>query len=141
MSSLPLAPDHQQTTHAFVACVLRQCGLADEVAAPLKAPLRPAKVFPSGHDYVAVSGGAQHQFEGLRESMAQWFGAPKITENRMGDMLIGQRAEFPNKLSLVYLADRDGGISMSFPKALLPSLHAKWQEAQPSLSTPAERGR
>lgn len=141
MNARPHAPDHQQTAHAFVACVLRQCGLADDVPAPLKAPLRPAKVFPSNGDYVAVSGGAQHQFEGLRDSMAQWFGTPKITENRMGDMLIGQRAEFPNKLSLVYLADRDGGISMSFPKALLPALHAKWQEAQISLSTPPARSR
>ena len=110
-----------EMAQAFVACVLREAGMS-EVKSPIKAPVRPARVIFQGPDLVAYSGGAYGQFEEMETQLTQWLGAPKVTENREGDFLIGRRAEFPGGTALVFLSERNGGISFFVPKEALSVL-------------------
>lgn len=121
-----------EMAQAFVACVLRKAGMS-ELKAPIKAPIRPAYVVSQGPDFVAYSGGAYSQFEEMEDQLTQWLGAPKVEENRERDFLIGRRAEFPGGTSLVFLSERNGGISFYVPQSALSVLagHVAAAQQQP----------
>jgi hypothetical protein len=122
---------------AFFACVLREAGFSEAVRAPVTAPLRPARVVKDIQGFVAYSGGARHQYDALEKVLTEWLGEPKVNENRMGDLLIGRRAEFSNGVSLVYMPDRDGGITFNAPAKTLQLLEEHVVTAMDKL---AERG-
>lgn len=119
----------------FFTTALQQAGHAD-VNIPNPAPMVPKGTKVNPRDIMAYGGGSFTQFQALESQLGQWFGPPAIRENHAGDYLIGRGADYKNGIVLNYLADRDGGITMTVPKTVLPALK---QQVQAALLTQSMR--
>jgi len=141
MTSPRISPDYTTASMGFVACVLRAAGLENRIPEPQRVPVRPAGVRQRDGEVVAYGGSSLPQFEHMNGMLSTWFGEPKMKENGVGDYLIGRSYTYKNGLSLVYMTERDSGITMGFPKKILPELAQKWEEAHAQQATLPSEGR
>ena len=115
---------------AFVACVLRAMGKEHEIAAPLSAPIRPARVIPDPYGHVAYSGCSHAQFDDIASWLTERLGEPKREDNTMQGEWMGCTITYPNGVSMAFNTFRDSGFSLAIPKAAVAPLVAHVQQAQ-----------